>query len=175
MFLGLEMRSIVSVLYNSIFYPDKTIPWRATSRDNYHTTALWFAEWVPEYLLRREFNIGGIRFQSDVARYYDSSRTNMSVHSILRRARPTRKKRRKKIRDILPFSGSLILTTMTPAVRELTWTRKFPLQRTGNIFQRPAKPLQIHAVYDITASGESFVARLDLLVQRNNTICDMTF
>jgi len=43
-------------------------------------------------------------------------------------------------------------------MRELTWTRKFPLQRTGNIFQRPAKPLQIHAVYDITASGESFVA-----------------
>lgn len=29
---------------------------------------------------------------------------------------------------------------------------------TGNIFQRPAKPLQIHVVYDITASGESFVA-----------------
>lgn len=66
------------------------------------------------------------------------------------------------MRGILPFSGSLILTTMTPAVRELTWTRKFPLQRTGNIFQRPAKPLQIHAVYDITASGESFVARLAL-------------
>lgn len=47
---------------------------------------------------------------------------------------------------------------MAEMARELTWTRKFPLQRTGNIFQRPAKPLQIHAVYDITASGESFVA-----------------
>jgi len=74
--------------------------------------------------------------------------------SSLRRALSTRK----KIRSIFSFSGSLILTTMAETMRELTWTRKFPLQRTGNIFQRPAKPLQIHAVYDITASGESFVA-----------------
>lgn len=65
----------------------------------------------------------------------------------------------KNSRHPLSFSGSLILTTMAEEmVRELTWTRKFPLQRTRNIFQRPAKPLQIHAVYDITASGESFVA-----------------
>lgn len=99
-----------------------------------------------EYLLRREFNIGGIHFQSDVARYYDSSRTNMSVRSILRGARfrdargGGEKRREKKNSRHPPFLlGSLILTTMTPAVRELTWTRKFPFATYGKYFPKTRK------------------------------------
>lgn len=42
-------------------------------------------------------------------------------------------------------------------------------------FQRPAKPLQIHAVYDIIASGESFVSRLRFTpaIEQYNSRCDI--
>jgi len=132
------------------------------SRNNYYTV-LWFVErheYHGGYPSRREFNIGGIHFQRCSGIMIHCERICPCVlfceepSSSLRRAHSTRK----KIRGILSFSGSLILTTMAETIRKLTWTRKFPLQRTGNIFQRPAKPLQIHVVYDITASGESFVA-----------------
>lgn len=50
-----------------------------------------------------------------------------------------RRKKKKEIRGILPFSGSLIPTTMTPAVRELTWTRKFPFATYGKYFPKTRK------------------------------------
>lgn len=142
--------------YYSFHITNKNIPY-VTSRNNYHMI-LWFTgqHEYSEYSSRREFNIREIHFQrcSGIMIY----RERICPCVLFRHRRCVKRFRRgKKIPSILSFTGSLILTTMAETMRELTWTRKFPLQRTGNIFQRPAKPLQIHAVYDITASGESFV------------------
>lgn len=63
-------------------------------------------------------------------RYYDSSRTNMSVRSIVRGAAATvarrlhRRRRGKKIQSIFPFSGSLILTTVATAAAAATVARE---------------------------------------------------
>lgn len=123
-----------------------------------------------------------------MSRYYDSSRTNMSVLSIPLRGdivvvvAPCACLAAKKFEASFLSSGSLILTTVAKWWQQrrrgnLTWTRKFPLQRTGNIFQRPAKPLQIHAVYVISPRVAKVLSLCPSLVrktQRNNAIRDTT-
>lgn len=134
-----------------LYFTDKTIPWRAISRDNYHTTALWFAgrrggegEWVPVNI----YCEGNLISEESIFRAMSPGimihreRICPCVLFYEARAFATRegkKERRKKIRGILPFSGSLILTTMTPAVRELTWTRKFPFATYGKYFPKTRK------------------------------------
>lgn len=134
----------------------------ATLRNNYYTVLIRGTTRVPVNIHREGNLISEESIFNDVpVLWFIANKyvhTFYSARSRRRRCCVGRSRRGQKFEASLSFSGSLIPTTMAETVRELTWTRKFPLQRTGNIFQRPAKPLQIHAVYDIIACGESFVA-----------------
>lgn len=130
-----------------------------------------------EYPSRREFNIGGIHFQSDVpVLWFIANEYVRAFYSTARRHRrrrcAVRLSRGKKIRGIFPFfwfsyPNNRCEVVAAATAREPYLDAEISFATYGKYFPktRKASP-NPRRVCDITASGESFVA-LPLLGPQN--------